>query len=201
MRWAQNFVFLTLRLDRTVRGKTVENMYYPAFRPDSSRQDSWEYVLVFKKEKNSLCDVGVQTVVKTVDFLLVSFRVNFAVCFRFVYKLQGNVTVKSYSVNSQSESTVGEKSETVSLFVYFASKNLQEFTFERIHPEEKQLKINKNHIESIRNLNESLVMLKFLILIWHNINLKLIILIWKQCGNNIDLRLKECCFNKETILI
>ena len=66
-----------------------------------------------QKSENSLCDVGVQTVVKTVDFLLVSFRVNFAVCFRLVYKLQGNVTVKSYSVNSQSESTVGEKSKTV----------------------------------------------------------------------------------------
>ena len=66
-----------------------------------------------QKRKKCHCDVGVQTVVKTVDFLLVSFRVNFAACFRFVYKLQGNVTVKSYSVNSQSESTVGEKSETV----------------------------------------------------------------------------------------
>lgn len=55
----------------------------------------------------------------------------------------------------------------------------------QLHPEEKQLKINKNHIESIRNINESLVKLKFLILIWHNINLKLIILIWKQYRNNI----------------
>ena len=75
--------------------------FYPAFRPDSSRQDSREYVLVVKKVNNSLCDVGVQTVAKTVEFLLVSFRVNFALWFCFVYKLQENFTIKTYSVKLQ----------------------------------------------------------------------------------------------------